>query len=94
MTCFHLHGGEDQHIGSVCAPGPCDYQVVVHRVGARKWELIGKPVPTIAEAFQSIGATLDGNRRAYGRYNRAGVLAVEREMSYYEPRLVYEVTVR
>ena len=94
MTCLHLHDANDQHVGSICVPGPCDYQVAVHRYGARKWDAIGGLMPSIADAFQLLGTTLAENRRAYDRYNRAGIWAVERGESYYEPRMVYEVTVR
>lgn len=93
MTCFHLHDENDQHTGSVCAPGAVDYLPRLHRRGSQKWEPIGKPVATIAEAFIVLGAELERVRPRHD-HNRADILAVERELSYYDPRQVYEVTVR
>ena len=91
---LHIHDSEDRHVGDICMTGPCDYQVAVHRTGARKWEAVGERVHTITEAFADIGAFLDNNRRSFPKYNRAGIWAVERGETYYAPEQVYEVAVR
>jgi len=92
--CIHIHDDRGHDVGFICRPGPSKYQPAVHRTGSRKWEPIGKPLPTISGAFRVLGKVLDENRRKNcPRYNRAGIWAVEPFPSYYEPHQVYEVTV-
>ncbi len=92
--CLHLHDAEDRHVGNVCIGGPYKYQPMVHHHGKHKWQMIGKPVERISDAFHMLGDALEENRRSSWRYNRAGILAIEQGESYYEPEMVYEVTVR
>ena len=81
---------DDETFGAICGGGPYRYQVCVHRVGARKWEPVGKPRHTVASAFAVLATERERNRDL----NRGGIWAVEKFPSYYEPHQVYEVTVR
>ena len=90
---LHIHDEEGHDIGFVCVPGLFKYQACLHRFGSREWEPIGKPT-TLANAFRLMGAAIQEKRRAYPRYNRAGIWAVEQGESYYEPQMAYEVIVR
>ena len=91
--CLHIHDEDGHDVGYVCRPGPMKYQAALHERGARKWEPIGKPT-TIDGAFRRIGEALrDDKKRSWRKYNRAGIWAVERGYSYYDPLQVYEVTV-
>jgi len=93
--CIHIPDGEGHDIGYICRGGPYKYLPRIHRTGARTWELIGEPVETILEAFTVLGTTLEGKgRNLRSFYNRADILAVEAEPSYYEPHQVYEVQFR
>ena len=70
-------------------PGRCYYVARVHRKGARRYERVSRhrtaeaAIEAMARAFARVGG--------YPEINRADVLAVEKQPSYYEPRLVCEL---
>lgn len=90
--CLHIHDEAGHDVGYVCRSGPFKYQAAVHQAWSREWEPIGNATNTIAGAFRVLGKSLEENRqKQWPRYNRAGIWAIERGISYYEPHQIYEV---
>ena len=90
--CIHIHDEEGHDTGYVCRGGPYVYQPRVHRVGAKHYDFPCPAAETLAEAFDHLRDALLADR--LHQYNRGDILAVEKERSYYEPFVVYEVLVR
>ncbi len=74
--------------GAICGPGPSHYRVFLHPRGARKWQPVGEhyesrygAVTAMARFFECANADV----------NRAVVVMVENEPSYYDPIQVCEL---
>jgi hypothetical protein len=87
-TCLHIHDG-DTHVGNICVPGRFHYLPRVHRVGAQKYELLGKPTYSLRVAFKRLTDAFINDSRIR-QYNRGDILAYD-DNPYYEPHVAYEV---
>ena len=90
--CIHIHDEEGHDTGYICRSGPFKYVARVHRRGARTYDVLSGHLDSLSEAFDQLRDKLLADRLR--QYNRGDILAVEKEMSYYDPFVVYEVLVR
>lgn len=103
MIVGHIHGppqtpprefswgtGEtrDTHLGYICGPGPRYYLARLHRKGARRMEVVSRHRTKKAAARAALMAV--AKDKGYPEINRADVLMVEKEFSYYDPAVIWQ----
>lgn len=76
--------------GSICGPGPSHYRVYLHRRGAKKWLPVAGRFETQYGAVTEMARAFETDHH-YPEVNRAVVLMVENEPSYYDPIQICEL---
>ncbi len=85
MGCLHGHTSDGNCI-TVCFPSNLRYAARVRAHGHRRYQMVGRPSASKRKALRDLADAM-----ATGKYKRGDVLASEREPSYYDPSVIYEM---